>query len=267
MDRRYFLGLAGLGSVIGVGGLLASKSSVGQKSGEKALGVAAPSVVEIALKATEAEVPIYRGRPTQVWQFQGTLLKGDPSCLQASEGSYLGPTIRVRRGQKLRVRFTNDLHEPTVVHWHGLHVPAAMDGHPSNTVVPGQTFVYEFDIKNRAGTYWYHAHPADRTGPQVYYGLAGLLIVSDDEEEKAGLPSGAFDASLVLQDRTFDSNNQLVYLPGGMMDRMMGFLGNTVLVNGHPKFELPVSATAYTCACSTPPTPGSTSWPGATALP
>ena len=179
MDRRYFLGLAGLGSVIGVGGLLASKSSVGQKSGEKALGVAAPSVVEIALKATEAEVPIYRGWPTQVWQFQGTLLKGDPSCLQASEGSYLGPTVRVRRGQKLRVRFTNDLHEPTVVHWHGLHV---LDGHPSNTVVPGQTFVYEFVIKNRAGTYWYHAHPADRTGPQVYYGLAGLLIVSDDEE-------------------------------------------------------------------------------------
>ncbi|WP_395138083.1 multicopper oxidase family protein [Armatimonas sp.] len=248
MDRRYFLGLAGLGSVIGVGGLLASKSSVGQKSGEKALGVtgsSAPSVVEIALKATEAEVSIYRGRPTQVWQFQGTLLKGEPSCLQASEGSYLGPTIRVRRGQKLRVRFTSDLLEPTVVHWHGLHVPAAMDGHPSNTVAPGQSFVYEFDIKNRAGTYWYHAHPADRTGPQVYYGLAGLLIVSDDEEEKAGLPSGAFDVSLVLQDRTFDSNNQLAYLPGGMMDRIMGFLGDTVLVNGHPKFELPVSATAY----------------------
>ena len=75
MDRRYFIGLAGLGSVIGVGGLLASKSSVGQKSGDKALGVggsSAPSIVEIALKATEAEVPLKRGQPTQVWQFQGS---------------------------------------------------------------------------------------------------------------------------------------------------------------------------------------------------
>ena len=206
------------------------------------------AVVEIALKATGAEVPLKKGRPTRVWQYQGTLLKGDPSSLQVNEGSYLGPTIRVRRGQRLRVRFTNDLPETTVVHWHGMHVPAAMDGHPRDTIAPGKTFVYEFDIKNRAGTYWYHAHPADRTGPQVYFGLAGLLIVSDDEEEKAGLPGGAFDIPLVLQDRTFDSDNQLIYLPGGMMGMMgmmMGFLGETVLVNGHPKFELPVSATVY----------------------
>ena len=248
MNRRLFLSLAGVGSVAGVGGLIAVRASNGTRSEQGTQGKEPspiPSVVEVALSASAAEVSLRRGDPTTVWQFQGKLLRGEPSNFQATEDSYLGPTIRVRKGQRLRVRFTNNLPETTVVHWHGMHVPAAMDGHPKDTVAPGKTFVYEFPIKNRAGTYWYHAHPADRTGPQVYYGLAGLLIVSDDEEAQVGLPSGEFDVPLVLQDRTFDAGNQLVYLPGGMMDRMMGFLGDTVLVNGRAKFELPVAATAY----------------------
>ena len=55
------------------------------------------------------------------------------------------------------------------------------------------------------------------TGPQVYGGLAGLFLVSDDEEKGAGLPTGKYDIPLVIQDRTFDNNNQLIYLPGRHM--------------------------------------------------
>lgn len=75
-------------------------------------------------------------------------------------------------------------------------------------------------------------------------GLAGLSLVSD-EEDRAGLPTGEFDIPLVLQDRTFDADSQLVYLQGEMMDRKSGFLGDTILADGHHDFELPVAATAY----------------------
>lgn len=76
-------------------------------------------------------------------------------------------------------------------------------------------------------------------------GLAGLLLVTDQEEQAAGLPRGEYDVPLVIQDRTLDDDNQLLYLSNGMMDRMMGFLGDRILVNGQPDFALPVAARPY----------------------
>ena len=67
----------------------------------------------------------------------------------------------------------------------------------------------------------------------------GVLLVGDDEEDAAHLPSGAFDLPLVIQDRTFDSRNQLVYLQN-RMERMMGFMGERVLVNAKPDYSQPV---------------------------
>ena len=75
--------------------------------------------------------------------------------------------------------------------------------------------------------------------------MAGLFIVSDDEENAAGLPSGEYDIPLVIQDRTFDNDNQLAYLTGHHMEQMNGFLGDTVLVNGQPDYILPVATRAY----------------------
>ena len=97
-------------------------------------------------------------------------------------------------------------------------------------VAAGNRYVYEFIVDNRAGTYWFHPHPHERTGFQVYHGLAGFLLVGDDEEDALKLPRGMFDLPLVIQDRAFDSRNQLVYLQS-MMDRMMGFMGERVLVD------------------------------------
>jgi FtsP/CotA-like multicopper oxidase with cupredoxin domain len=201
--------------------------------------------VELALRAVPSQVSIFSGQATSVWSYQGEVLKGSPSALQFIEGSYLGPIIRVRKGQKVRIHFTNKLSAQSIIHWHGLHVPEAADGHPRQVISSGQTYVYEFEVRNRAGTYWYHPHPHGQTGYQVNMGLAGLFVVSDDEEMALGLPSGDYDLPLVIQDRLFNANKQFVYLSNGMMERMTGFLGDRVLVNGQADFTLPVATRAY----------------------
>jgi FtsP/CotA-like multicopper oxidase with cupredoxin domain len=227
--------------------------------------------VHIELRARVDRVALRPGHPTQVWRYAARLLRGDASVLDASLGPYLGPVIRVRRGQRVRIELTNELPEPTIIHWHGLHVPEAMDGHPRYAIAPGGRYVYEFTVVNRAGSYWFHPHPHGRTGKQIYFGLAGLFLVSDEEEAALGLPDGARDLPLVLQDRSFDSDNQLVFLPqssgtatrgtndqgmmgggmmgggmmGGGMARMMGVLGDEILVNGVPDASLEVDARAH----------------------
>jgi FtsP/CotA-like multicopper oxidase with cupredoxin domain len=150
-----------------------------QKSGPRASFV--PDV-ELALRAGAGEARILPGSATRVWRFTGEVLKGPSDSLQVILDSFLGPVIRLRKGQKVRIRFSNALPESTIVHWHGLAVPAEMDGHPRSVIAPGENFVYEFEVINRAGTYWYHPHPHNRTGPQVYRGLAGLVLISDQEE-------------------------------------------------------------------------------------
>ena len=204
--------------------------------------------VEIALAAAPSTAQILPGAPTPVWRFTGSVLRGPSSSVEPIADSYLGPTLRFRRGQKVRIRFRNGLAEPSIVHWHGLDSPSAMDGHPRSVIDPAAEFVYEFEVTNRAGTYWYHPHPHHRTGPQVYRGLAGLLIVSDDEEAALRLPSGEHELLVVLQDRRFDGGNQLVYLDNQrmpMMEMMHGFLGERVLVNGQPGLELALATRAY----------------------
>jgi FtsP/CotA-like multicopper oxidase with cupredoxin domain len=150
----------------------------------------------------------------------------------------------VRRGDKLRVHFRNDLPEPSIVHWHGLTVPELADGHPRLAIPQGRTYVYEFEVRNRAGQYWYHPHPMGRTGAQVYRGMAGLFFVEDEEETGLGLPSGVHEIPIVLQDRSFDGNSQLNYI-AGPMEAMTGFLGERILVNGRADYELALATTAY----------------------
>jgi FtsP/CotA-like multicopper oxidase with cupredoxin domain len=233
-----------------------------------AVGAPSWADVELALTALPAEVNILPGQATKVWRYQAEVLKGDPAAVQGVEGSYLGPILRLRKGQKVRVQFRNQLPEQSIIHWHGVLVPDLMDGHPRTAVNPGQTYTYECEVQNRAGTYWFHPHPHGLTGGQVIQGLAGLFIVSDDEEAALGLPSGAQDLPVIIQDRTFDANNQFVYLAGngmdgmqggtgpmqgmgmmggmnGMMDRMMGFLGERILVNGKPDAVFSLATRAY----------------------
>lgn len=93
-----------------------------------------------------------------------------------------------------------------------------MDGHPRFAIAPGQRYAYEFTVSNRAGRYWFHPPANGQTGAQVYFGLAGLFLVGDDEEAALRLPSGRYDVPLVLQDRTCNDDNQFIYLESGLRD-------------------------------------------------
>ena len=188
--------------------------------------------VDIQLKAVQSSTKILSTKNTDTYSYKGTLIKGDKQTLQQLEGSALGPIIRVKKGDRVRIRFENEIAEKSIIHWHGLHVSHQNDGHPENVIGKGKTYIYEFEVMNRAGTYWFHAHPDGRTGEQVYKGLAGLFIVTDEEEKSLNLPTGDYDIPVVIQDKTFDDNNQLVYLSNGRMDQMRGFLGNQILING-----------------------------------
>jgi blue copper oxidase len=246
-NRRQFLRMAGystLGLVAGGFQPFLDLSAAGQNLKTAPDANFAPDL-DLLLAARPGEVTIFPGKPTRIWRYQATILKGEKSSVVEIPGSYLGPIIKVHQGQKVRIRFDNATPQESIVHWHGLHVPAVMDGHPRYVVGPGQSYLYEFEVNNRAGTYWYHPHPHGSTGPQVYLGLAGLFIVSDAKEQALGLPDGEYDVALVLQDRTFNSDNQLVYTSGHMMEQMTGFLGDTIMVNGLPYFTQPVATTAY----------------------
>ena len=82
-----------------------------------------------------------------------------PVFIWGYQGSVPGPMIRVKRGEKVRVRLKNGLKQPTTIHWHGLRIANAMDGVPAvqDPVEPGETFTYEFTVEE-AGSYWYHPH-------------------------------------------------------------------------------------------------------------
>ncbi len=196
--------------------------------------------VEIALRAAPDQVQILPGAATTVWRYQAEVLSGPSDVVQALPDTYLGPIFHFRPGMKVRIRFTNDLAEESIVHWHGLHVPEAADGHPRLVIGSGEAYVYEYEVMDRPGTYWYHPHPHGRTGPQAYMGLAGLIFISDDTEQALGLPTGERDLPLVIQDRTLDAQNQLVYSTS-----TAGFLGDTIFVNGHPEVTQQVKPTTY----------------------
>jgi FtsP/CotA-like multicopper oxidase with cupredoxin domain len=153
------------------------------------------------------------GRRTQGWGYNGR----SP-----------GPTLRVRPGDLLRIRLVNRLQQPTNLHTHGLHVPP--DGHGDNpfvAVAPGESFDYAIRIPadHPVGTYWYHPHHHGTAAGQVFAGLVGVLLVERDP-----YPPVTADRVLMVTDTTLDGDGDVV-APDAMA-RMMGRLGELVLVNG-----------------------------------
>ncbi|MCF7764394.1 MAG: multicopper oxidase domain-containing protein [Verrucomicrobia bacterium] len=255
LERRKALRVLGLSAMAGLAGSSAFSSALAAIA--KSASVRPPDV-ELELGAAPGEVKLLPGKPTRVWCFTARLVRGPADTLQPITDSTLGPVIRLRRGQRVRIRFHNELGEPSIVHWHGLDVPESADGHPRLAVGHGQSYTYDFEVTNRAGTYWYHPHPHMRTAVQVYQGLAGLLIVSDPEEKDLDLPGDAGELLCVLQDRRLDADNQLVYAGasgegrgrggggmGGMMETMNGWLGDRMLVSGRVQPTIDVDRRAY----------------------
>lgn len=153
---------------------------------------AAPEVTgkrSVDLRAAPAQVSQVDGRTLDVWAYNGQVP---------------GPVLRVRLGDELTVKLTNDLPQPTTIHWHGVRVPNGMDGVPGLTqdpIPPGGSFTYTFVPKD-AGTFWFHPHV--RGAEQVERGLYGVLIVDDVEP----LP-WSHDEVWVLDDWRLGADGQL----------------------------------------------------------
>jgi blue copper oxidase len=160
-------------------------------------------------------------------------MPGRRTATYGYNGPFLGPALRLRRGQTVTIDFVNHLSEPTTVHWHGLIIPGDVDGGPHRPVAPGKRWQPVLSIDQPAATLWFHPHFYPTTAAEVIKGLAGLLIVDDDDSDRLKLPSrwGVDDIPLIIQDRRFRHDGQF-------FDRMNltavtnGYVGTVALVNG-----------------------------------
>ena len=156
--------------------------------------------------------------------------------------SYLGPVIRVKRGHNADLTVANRTGGLITAHWHGLHTEGVNDGGPQTAFGPGDSRSPSLNIDQPASTLWYHSHVHRLTGPQVYAGLAGMMIIDDPYAEASGLPDsyGIDDIPLIVQDRAFDEDAQLVYVSRGPT-LMHGLRGGEILVNSviRPKASVP----------------------------
>jgi spore coat protein A, manganese oxidase len=183
--------------------------------------------------------------PTRVWGYGS----------EATGASYPGPTLLASRDNPITVTWANDLRDaqgnlrtthflpvdlcvsgpdtegPTariVTHLHGGHVPADADGYPEHTLLPGEQNTVVYPNNQPAGTLWYHDHAMGITRLNVIMGLAGFYLLKDDVDNALGLPAGAFEIGLAIQDRSFNPDGSIQY-PAMWMEH---FFGDKILVNG-----------------------------------
>jgi blue copper oxidase len=222
------LGLAG---VLGLAGLAvwfwsqADMSNVGQLGFANQLKI--PPLLEPRLDGAGRKVFDLR-----LQQGTSQLLAGQPTQTWGANGAYLGPTIRATRGDQVVMNVRNGLAEPTTIHWHGMHLPAAADGGPHQTIRPGSTWSPSWRIDQPAATLWYHPHPHGTTEDHVYRGVAGLFLLDDPQAGALPLPSqyGVDDIPVILQDKRFDRDGNLDF--GQSPFSPIGRLGDQILVNG-----------------------------------
>lgn len=168
-------------------------------------------------------------------------LPGKPVPTWGVNGSYLGPTLRMRTGDNVRMNVQNALPEETTVHWHGMRLPARMDGGPHQPIPTGHPWEPSWRVINDASTLWYHPHPHGTTALHVFRGVAGLIIVDDPVSENAPLPHdyGVDDIPCILQDRSIDTDGQVHF----DTEPNFGQMGTDMLVNGTMNAYLPVATT------------------------
>lgn len=144
-------------------------------------------------------------------------------------GSYLGPTLRAQRGERVRVDIRNHLPEASTVHWHGMHLPAVADGGPHQMIAPSASWSPQWTVDQPAATLWYHPHPHGATESHVRRGLAGLFLIDDDVV--TGLPHtyGVDDLPMIVQDVRF-RGTAMDHGRGIFSDT--GTLGDRTMVNG-----------------------------------
>ncbi len=180
--------------------------------------------IEFRLEASSFNWEIAPGKIIEAWGFNNQLP---------------GPVLRVKKGDEVVVRVKNNLPEPTMVHWHGIRLPASMDGtgEVQKPIQPGEEFEYRFTVPD-AGTFWYHSH--ENETEQMERGLYGSLIVEDDQD-----PVVDADKVFMIDDMKLDADNRFTkagwFLPR-IRERHDGREGDTLLINGKEVPEINVSA-------------------------
>lgn len=142
---------------------------------------------------------------------------GNQTITAGINGKFWGPTLIFNKGTEVSFNVKNSLNEPTTLHWHGMHLPAVMDGGPHQVIPQGTTWKPFWKVSNHAATYWYHPHLHEKTQDHITKGIGGLIIVRDNEESKLSLPRtyAVDDIPVVLTDRDINSSNQFDIVPYG----------------------------------------------------
>ena len=178
-----------------------------------------PLEIHVRLEARETSWELAPGQTVAAWGYEGLVP---------------GPTVVARVGDTLVAHLVNSLPEPTLIHWHGLRLPAAMDGTElgQRLVPPGGHFEYRFELRD-AGTFWYHSHANETV--QIERGLYGALVVLGPDEPR-------FDADrlLVLDDVKLDGRGRIAKT--ALFDRHTGREGNVLVINGRSEPELEIAA-------------------------
>ncbi len=166
------------------------------------------------------------------------IVPGQQTITGGINGKFWGPTLFINKGDTVRMNVKNSLNDSTTLHWHGMHLPAVMDGGPHQVIPPGTTWQPFWKMVNNAGTYWYHPHLHEMTMEQITKGIGGLIIVRDPIESALKLPRkyGVDDIPLVLTDRSF-TNNQFKVVP----------YGDSMMVNGtlRPQTNMPAQVVRF----------------------
>ena len=157
-------------------------------------------------------------------------------------GNLLGPAVKLNKGQSVTVDIHNQLAEETTLHWHGLEIPGEVDGGPQGIIPAGGKRSVTFTPDQRAATCWFHPHQHGKTGRQVAMGLAGLVLIEDEEIRKLLLPKqwGIDDVPVIIQDKQFSADGQVDYQLD-IMTAAVGWFGDTLLTNGaiYPQHAAP----------------------------
>ncbi|EPQ6907462.1 multicopper oxidase CueO [Citrobacter freundii] len=157
-------------------------------------------------------------------------------------GNLLGPAVKLNKGQSVTVDIHNQLAEETTLHWHGLEIPGEVDGGPQGIIPAGGKRSVTFTPVQRAATCWFHPHQHGKTGHQVAMGLAGLVLIEDEEIRKLMLPKqwGIDDVPVIIQDKQFSADGQVDYQLD-IMTAAVGWFGDTLLTNGaiYPQHAAP----------------------------
>ena len=225
MKRREFLKLSMFASVFLTSGCGASQNTKKMASGYK------PLIIPPLIKGEDKNGIIHYDM--SVDENTHVFFDGYQTKTYGINTSYLGATIKLINNTNVSINYKNNLQEPITMHGHGMHVPASQDGTAHQKILPNTSWSAKYKVNQKACTNWYHSHLMEKTAEQVYKGLAGLIIIEDEQIQTLNLPNnyGVDDIPLIVQDRFFDNNAQLYYNPN-MRQIMMGYIGNTNITNG-----------------------------------